>query len=205
MQEVFSTIKEAGVNYISNADLICAISGASKAAVQTILNRYQISSLSGVSTNEYRECGFTEKQALRLAAAMNLHTRIVPIKNKITSSKDAYSNLGPKIGHLEHEEFWIMMLSNSNTVLRMEKISSGGMTATVVDIRMVAKKVIETPKCVSVILAHNHPSGSLKPSGADNELTQKIKNGLAVLDIKTLDHIIVSGEGYYSYADEGSI
>ena len=102
------------------------------------------------------------------------------------------------------EEFKVLLLNRSSRVLQQYLVSSGGITGTVADPRLILIAALKVGAC-SIILAHNHPSGNLQPSKADEELTQKIKNGAAFLDIKVLDHLILSAEGYYSFADNGAL
>jgi len=108
----------------------------------------------------------------------------------------------PIIGELPHEEFWILYLNNSNKILERFQISKGGITGTLVDVRITLRKAIEIG-AVSLVLAHNHPSGNLRPSEADKQLTQKLKTAAESLDIKILDHIIVTEKSYFSFADDG--
>jgi DNA repair protein RadC len=110
----------------------------------------------------------------------------------------------PVIGDLQHEEFWIIYLNNSNKVLQTAQLSKGGITGTLVDIRLAFKKALELG-AVSLILAHNHPSGTLKPSESDIKLTNKIKKAGESLDITILDHLIVTEKTYFSFADEQMI
>ena len=121
---------------------------------------------------------------------------------KITSSKSIFELMQPIIGELSHEEFWIIYLNNSNKVLSKSQLSKGGITGTLVDVRLVFKMVLEMG-AVSIILCHNHPSGALKPSDADKQITRKLKLAGESLDIKILDHLIVTENNYFSFADEG--
>tara|TARA_R110002050_G_scaffold107585_3_gene218102 strand:- start:747 stop:1202 length:456 start_codon:yes stop_codon:yes gene_type:complete len=125
---------------------------------------------------------------------------------KITSSRDAYEIAKTAIGDLidYKEAFFIILLNNSNEVLGISKISEGGITGTVVDVRLVFQLGLKT-HAVGMILAHNHPSGTLKPSQADISLTKKLKDAGELLDIKVLDHLIVTTESYFSFADENQI
>jgi DNA repair protein RadC len=124
---------------------------------------------------------------------------------KITTSKDA-ADLLQKIWNEDKiefvEQFKVLLLNRSNRVLGAVDISSGGVTGTVADPKLVFVAAIKA-NAVAIIIAHNHPSGNLSPSKADGDLTQKIKNAGLLLDIKLLDHVIVTTEGYYSFADEG--
>ena len=109
--------------------------------------------------------------------------------------------MNPLIGDLEHEELWVLYLNNSNRVLQKKQISVGGKTGTLVDPRIVFRFAIEFG-ATAIILAHNHPSGSLVPSQSDKTLTQKLKQAGATLDIKLLDHLIITEKDYFSFADQ---
>ena len=108
----------------------------------------------------------------------------------------------PYIGDLNHEEFWVIYLNNSNKVLTRQQLSKGGFTGTLVDTRLVLKKALEV-SATGLILCHNHPSGKLTPSQSDKNLTKKIIEAGSVMDIKVLDHLIVTEKSYFSFADEG--
>ena len=107
----------------------------------------------------------------------------------------------PIIGELQHEEFWIIYLNNSNNVIQKNQLSKGGITGTLVDVRLVLKNALEVG-ATGLILAHNHPSGTLKPSEADKQITKKLKIASESLDIKVLDHLIITENAYFSFADE---
>lgn len=107
----------------------------------------------------------------------------------------------PLIGDLPHEEFWVLLLNNSNKVVYKLQLSKGGLTQTIVDVRLIFKTVLEH-LATAIILVHNHPSGQLNPSIADKDITQKIKQAGSTLDIQLLDHLIVTQTGYFSFADE---
>lgn len=126
------------------------------------------------------------------------------LKARVVSSRDAADVIRPLFGDdIEFfESFFMLMLNAANNTIGFVKISQGGMTSTVVDVRIIARYAIES-LCTQVIIAHNHPSGNLYPSDADKRLTEKVKEGLKLLDIKVLDHIILSSDGFYSFADEG--
>ena len=110
----------------------------------------------------------------------------------------------PLLGSLEHEEFWVLYLNNSNSVLYKLQVSKGGITGTVVDVRLILKKAIELV-AVAIILVHNHPSGNMRPSDADQHETQKLKKGASTLEIKVLDRLIVTEKTYFSFADENML
>ena len=150
--------------------------------------------------------GIGEAKAISIAAALEIGRRrrgeAAAKITKITCSKDVFDLLQPLLGDLPHEEFWIVYLNNSNKVLFKEQLSKGGITGTLVDVRLVMKNALEQG-AVGLILAHNHPSGTLKASTADKQITQKLKTAAEVLDIKVLDHLIITQTAYFSFADEG--
>lgn len=150
--------------------------------------------------------GIGEAKAISIAAALELGRRrreeeVIELK-KITSSKAVFDIMQPLIGELLHEEFWVLFLNNSNKVIYKTQISKGGITGTVVDIRIVFKLALEH-NATSIILSHNHPSGKLQASEADIQITKKIKEAGKNLDIQVLDHIIVTEKAYFSFVDEG--
>jgi DNA repair protein RadC len=149
--------------------------------------------------------GIGEAKAVSIVAALELGKRrsgeVGLNLKKINSSQSVFELLHPILGELPHEEFWIIYLNNSNKVLQTAQLSKGGITGTLVDVRLVFKSALQLG-AVAVILGHNHPSGTLKPSQADKLLTQKLKTAGESLDIKVLDHLIVTENSYFSFADE---
>lgn len=150
--------------------------------------------------------GIGEAKAISIIAAMELGRRrrgedAIEL-TKITSSKAVFEIMQPIIGELPHEEFWVLFLNNSNKVLFKAQLSKGGMTGTMVDVRIVFKIAFEQ-NATAIILTHNHPSGKLQASDADIQITKKIKTAGQQLDIPVLDHIIITESGYYSFVDEG--
>src|SRR6187431_3275486 len=150
--------------------------------------------------------GIGEAKAISIIAAMELGRRRrnedATDLTKIGSSKMVFEVMQPIIGELPHEEFWVLFLNNSNKILFKTQLSKGGMTGTMVDVRIVFKVAFEQ-NATAIILAHNHPSGKLQASDADIQITKKIKTAGQNLDIPVLDHIIITETGYYSFADEG--
>lgn len=150
--------------------------------------------------------GIGPAKAVSIVAALELGRRRrgeeALVRKKITSSRNAFEVMQPILGDLNHEEFWVIYMNNSNKILHKEQLSKGGMTGTLVDPRKVYKLALENG-ATCLILAHNHPSGSLKPSQADKSLTQKLKTAGESLDIKVLDHVIITQNAYFSFADEG--
>jgi len=150
--------------------------------------------------------GIGEAKAITLLAALELGRRRQAAesldKPVISGSSSVARYLQALFSDHDHEVFAVLFLNRANKVNHFEIISSGGMSGTVADPRMILRKALEE-KAVSLILCHNHPSGNLRPSHADKELTQKIREAARYFDISVLDHIIVSNEGYFSFADEG--
>ena len=150
--------------------------------------------------------GIGEAKAISIAAALELGRRrraeeAVELK-KITSSKAVFDIMQPIIGELPHEEFWVLYLNNSNKVIYKAQLSKGGITGTVVDIRIIFKMAFEQ-NATGLILSHNHPSGKLIASEADLKITKPIKEAGQTLEIQVLDHLIIAENGYLSFQDEG--
>jgi len=152
--------------------------------------------------------GIGEAKAITIIAATELGKRRqltqVKEKPKITSSADAYNCLYSVMEDLNHEVFKILLLNRNNKVTRIETISTGGVAGTIVDPKIIFKKALDEQSS-SIILSHNHPSGNLKPSQADLDITKKLIKAGKTLEINVLDHIIISEKGYYSFLDEGLI
>ena len=150
--------------------------------------------------------GIGEAKAITIVAALEIGRRRQATasrqKETISSSADVAAYLQTLFKDYQHEVFAVLFLNRSNKINHFQIISEGGITGTVADPRIILKRALEE-NAVSLILCHNHPSGSLKPSRADEELTQKIKEASRFFDIKVLDHLIVSEDGYFSFADEG--
>jgi DNA repair protein RadC len=150
--------------------------------------------------------GIGEAKAICIAAALELGRRRQSAmslqKTAVSSSADIAQYLQTKFSDYRHEVFAVLFLNRANKINHFEIVSEGGITGTVADPRIILRKALEED-AVNIILCHNHPSGSLKPSRADEQLTIKIKEAARFFDITVIDHIIVSGDGYYSFADEG--
>jgi DNA repair protein RadC len=150
--------------------------------------------------------GIGTARAVTIVAALELGRRRkmaeVPDVLQIRCSKDVADIFQPLLSDLLHEEFWILFLNRSNKVINRMKLSQGGISGTVTDVRMMMKKAIEY-LASGIIVCHNHPSGNLNPSESDTKITQKIKEAGNLMDIQLLDHLIISDRDYYSFADNG--
>lgn len=204
-----------GKSVLSDAELVAILIGSgsrnesavalSKRILASVNNN--LSSLGKQSLAQLMEFkGIGEAKAITIAAALELGRRRReedPLELvKVTSSKVMYKEMYPIIGELPHEEFWGVYLNNSNKIIFKAQLSKGGITGTIVDVRLVFKIALEQ-NAVAIVLAHNHPSGKLQASEADIQVTKKIKNAGLQLDIPVLDHLIVTEHGYFSFADEG--
>ena len=167
-------------------------------------NLLQLSRMSIGDLMKYR--GMGEAKAISIMAALELGKRRRESealeKIKLTSSRDAFELIQSDLSDLTHEEFWLLLLNNAQQLIRKVCISQGGFTGTVADPKKIFKLALENSAC-HIILAHNHPSGNLKPSDNDIKLTKKLKEAGAFLEMPVLDHIIVGEEKYFSFADEG--
>lgn len=152
--------------------------------------------------------GIGDAKAITIVAALELGKRRrlaeATKREAVTCSKDTYDILLPLFEDLKHEEFWVLLLNRANKVVRKEKISTGGVAGTIVDNKIILKLAIET-LASGMVLAHNHPSGNLKPSQADVNLTKQIKQAAQLLEVNLVDHLIVTDHGYFSFADEGML
>ncbi len=172
------------------------------ASVNNNLN--ELSSLSILDLMRFK--GIGKAKAISIITAITLGRRAqleeAMFKPIIKSSKSVFKIMQSIIGNLRHEEFWVIYINNSNKVIHINQLSKGGITGTLVDIRLLYKKAVEL-LATGVVVCHNHPSGKLQPSNFDIELTQKIKQAGLTLDIKLLDHLIIAKKTYFSFVDEG--
>ena len=206
-----------GKDALSDAELVAILIGSgnrNESAVdlcKRILSSTEnsLNTLGKLSIKQLMEFkGIGEAKAISIIAALELGRRrrgeeALQLK-KIESSHSVFELMQPIIGELPHEEFWIVYLNNSNKVIHKNQLSKGGITGTLVDVRLVMKTAIEVG-AIGIILAHNHPSGTLKPSEADKQITKKLKTAAESLDIKVLDHLIVTEKAYFSFADENML
>ena len=203
-----------GKQVLSDAELVAILIGSgsrSESAVQLsqrILSSVDnnLNALGKLSIKQLTEFkGIGEAKAISIVAATELGRRrrveeTIELK-KITSSKAVFEIMQPIIGELIHEEFWVLFLNNANKVIYKSQISKGGITGTIVDVRMVFKMALEQ-NATSIILTHNHPSGKLEASDADKTLTKQLKLAGQQLSIPVLDHIIITENGYLSFQEE---
>jgi DNA repair protein RadC len=207
-------LRDKGKATLSDAELVAILIGSGNTDESAVALSKRILASVGNNLNELGKLslkqltefkGIGEAKAISIIAALELGRRRrgeeALKKHKITSSRSVFELMQPIIGELPHEEFWIIYVNNSNKVIRKNQLSKGGITGTLVDVRIVLKIALEVG-ATGIILVHNHPSGTLNPSEADKQLTKKLKTAGESLDIKVLDHLIITEKAYFSFADE---
>jgi DNA repair protein RadC len=206
-----------GKSTLSDAELIAILLGTGTTTLSAVelakkILQHADNNLHALASRSIKELteikGIGEAKAITIVAAMELGRRRKDLdmneKPKITSSKELYELLKGDLLDIPHEEFWIILLNRANRVIKKAQISQGGVAGTVADPKIIFKAAIES-LATGIILAHNHPSGNLTASQADIDLTKKLKAGAKLLEMQVLDHIIVGGQKYFSFADEGLI
>jgi DNA repair protein RadC len=202
---------------LSDAELIAILIGSGTVDLSAVDVGKDIMNSVGNNINELAKVSVTdltkikgigEAKAITIVAALELGRRRNDItkiqRRKITAPADVYEEMKQYLLDKAHEEFWIMLLNRANDVTRTIQVSVGGVSGTVADIKMIFKLAIDH-LASSIILVHNHPSGQLKPSQADRQLTMQVKDAGRMLDIPVLDHMIFTDNGYYSFLDSGEI
>jgi len=206
---------QQGISALSDAELIAILIGIGNRELTAVElarkiladQNHEINRLAKLSIAELMQTkGIGQAKAISIAAAFELGKRReseqIKTEAKIRSSQDIYNLMATELRDLPVEAFWVVMLNRANRIIDTHKVSQGGISATVVDLRLVMQKAIE--KLASgLVLVHNHPSGNLEPSEADKQLTQRIQQAAKIFDINVLDHIIIADHRYYSFADEG--
>ncbi len=206
-----------GIAALSDAELIAILIGSgnkNETAVelaQRILSDHQnnLNETARLSINELqRYKGIGEAKAISVVAAMELGKRReiskVIERKQIKSSKDIFEIFSKKLGDLPYEEFWLITLNRANKITELRKVSSGGTTGTITDVKIILKAAIEKTAS-SIIVCHNHPSGNVEPSSSDINVTNKLKAACELVDISFLDHLIVSYNSFYSFKDKGML
>ena len=210
-KELMYRMNERGIDSLSDSEIIEVATGThdpEKCKKLLAQFNYNLNEIGKLSLAQLISAGLTKREANALIAALELGRRKqsqeAEYKRQIKCSKDVADIMQPILGDLTHEEFWVLFLNRSNKVLGKLKLSQGGVSGTVTDVRLVMKKAVEY-LASGIIVCHNHPSGNLQPSESDTRITTKIKEAGGIMDVQLLDHIIVSDKDYYSFADNGII
>lgn len=208
-------IKESGdFSSLTSVELLAMLFGKSSTSTlqkaRDILNLTDgsIRGISKLTTKQIREVtNFTEQKANAVLAACELGRRAqIEESNNINlgSAYGIYNFMKPRIGRLDHEEVWVMLMDNAFNLKKVKKISSGGLTETAFDVRVILKEALLNNSTV-IAVAHNHPSGNKRPSKDDDEVTRKLQQACDTMRIKLIDHVIVTDLGYYSFSEEGKL
>ena len=204
-----------GISALSNTELIAILIGSGTRNLSAVelaksillASENNLNNLGKKSVADLTKLkGIGPAKAITIISALELGRRQkldqVKDKTKITSSKDVFNIFQPVIGEISHEEFWVILLNRNNKILKKINISKGGLSSTVIDVRIILKHALDE-LASAIILCHNHPSGNTEPSQEDKKITSKIKTAAESMDISLLDHIIVTHTNYFSFADEG--
>lgn len=206
-----------GKSSLSDSELIAILIGSgnrdetavelSKRILESVdYNLNKLSALSAEQLMRFKGIGLAKAISILTSLELGKRRQYEPSRKirKINSSNDVFQLMSPMFYDKEFEEFWVIYMNNFNKVLSKEMCTRGGLTSTIVDKRLVFKRALEL-SAVSIIVCHNHPSGNIKPSISDKELTKKIKEAGDSLDIRLLDHLIITEKSYFSFADHGEI
>lgn len=206
-----------GISSLSDAELLAILisSGTRKKSAVDLgrellgLVNNNLHALGKLSVADFLKIpGIGPARAVTISAALELGRRRnlaeLPDVYQIRSSKDVSDIFQPLLSDLHHEEFWVLYLNRANRVIDRMKLSQGGISGTVTDMRLILKKAVEL-LASGIIVCHNHPSGNLSPSESDTRITTRLKEAGSLMDIQLLDHVIISGRDYYSFADNGLI
>ncbi len=206
-----------GTSALSEAELVAILIGSGTTKTSAVelakkvllLGKNNLNELARLSVKDLMKIkGIGEAKAITIVAALELGRRRkeqdIDSKPKISSSKDAFDLIQGDLMDLPHEEFWVLLLNRMHQVVKKKRISEGGVSGTVADPKIIYKLALED-LASGVIVAHNHPSGNLKPSQSDIDLTRKLKEAGRFLEVQLLDHLIIANRNYFSFADEGLI
>ncbi len=206
-----------GISALSDAELIAILIGSGTATMSAVEVAKKVIQPVGNNLHELARLsikdlmkvkGIGEAKAISIVAALELGRRRKDQdpeeKPRISSSKDAYDQIHNEVMDLRHEEFWVLLLNRANRMIKKKRVSEGGVSGTVADPKIIFKMALDE-LASGVIVVHNHPSGNLVASQSDIELTKKLKEAGKFLEVQLLDHLIIAGQKYYSFADEGAL
>lgn len=209
MQDIHEKISLRGVEALSDEELLSVLLGDKALAEELLRESGSLAGLATMPSSRLRMVGgLGNKRTEQVQSAVEIGRRVASanraIEDTISSSEDVVSAMRPLLKELKHEECWAIYLTNSNRIIERCRISQGGVQATVVDQRLIVKRALELLS-TRIILVHNHPSGSATPSGADFEITRRVKEATSLFDIQLLDHIIISANESFSFKSSGKL
>lgn len=209
MSDIHEKISLRGIEALTDEELLSVLLEDRVLAEELLRECGSLSSIATMPASRLRMvAGLGNKRTERIQSAVEVGRRVVSansaVEEIISSSDDVVSAMRPMLKELKHEECWAIYLTNSNRIIERCRISQGGVQATVVDQRLIVKRALEL-LCTRLILVHNHPSGSATPSGADFDITKRIKEATSLFDIQLLDHIIISASESYSFKSSGKL
>ena len=209
MQDIHEKISLRGVEALSDEELLSVLLGDKVLAEELLRECGSLAGIAAMPSSRLRMVGgLGNKRTEQIQSAIEIGRRVASanraIEDTISSSEDVVSAMRPLLRELRHEECWVIYLTNSNRIIERCRISQGGVQATVVDQRLIVKRALELLS-TRIILVHNHPSGSATPSGADFEITKRIKEATSLFDIQLLDHIIIRASESYSFKSNGKL
>ena len=209
MLDIRNKIAVRGIESLSDAELLSLLLEDRGLAEELIAECGSLANIANLPSSRLRMiAGLGAKRSERIQVAIEMGQRSVSancaVEESISSSEDVVRTMSPLLKELKHEECWAIYLTNSNRIIERQRISQGGVQATVVDHRIIVKRALELLS-TRIIIVHNHPSGSATPSGADFEITKKIKEATSLFDIQLLDHIIISNSDSFSFKSNGKL
>ena len=209
MQDIHNKIAMRGIESLTDSELLSLLLEDRVVAASLLDECGTLVSLAQSQPSRLRMIsGLGTRRALLIHASAEFGRRIASankaIEETITSSDDVVRIMRPRLKELKHEECWAIYLTNSNRIIESRCISQGGVQATVVDHRLIVKRALEL-LATRLIIVHNHPSGNINPSPQDDQITQQCKTACQAMDIRMLDHVIVTANGYYSYNDQNKL
>ena len=209
MQDIRNKLSIRGFESLNDAELLALLLEDRALAEELISECGSLANIAKLPASRLRMvAGLGAKRTERIQSAIEIGNRISSasraVEESISSSEDVVRIMRPKLQDKKHEECWAIFLTNSNRIIESRCMSQGGVQATIVDHRLIVKRALELLS-TRIIIVHNHPSGSATPSGADFDITKKIKEATSLFDIQLLDHIIISATESYSFKSNGKL
>lgn len=211
-------LKNIGVHSLSDAELLAILIGSGtreetsvqlcQRIIHSVSNNLNALGKHGYLYFQKNFKGIGEAKAITIVAALELGRRRKEsekiVKKQIKSSKDVFEIMHPLMADLPNEQMWVILLNQANRIIRKTQIGSGGISGVVADIRIILKEALDY-HATTIVLCHNHPAGTLQSSPEDDNFTYRIKNACNIMDIRILDHVIITDNGYFSYLEHGKL